>query len=183
MIITNSNTDLVNNATTVPTLDIDMDGDGNNDVKVTVATASMLSAQGLGAGNGMLAGAVGTGGFFYPTAFQGPSTIGSALGFGGNEFDAPNSFGTLANGVLFGNWATPGGHDAYLGVKFDIGGNSHFGWVHVIWDPNADAVTIANHAFESQPGVAAVIPEPSALSLLGLGVLGLAARRRRREDA
>ena len=59
--------------------------------------------------------------FLYPTAFGQASSVGAALTFsGGNADPTPNSFGTLANGSLYGNWGGITTTAGYLGVKFEI---------------------------------------------------------------
>lgn len=68
-------------------------------------------------------------------------------------------------------------HDAYFGIRFDIEGNTHYGWIHVV---NTFGVTgfVTEWGYESNPNtglLAGVIPEPSTVMLLlgGLGILAL----------
>jgi hypothetical protein len=82
--------------------------------------------------------------------------------------------------------------EAYLGISFDIGDATHYGWVHVVLGEEdslgtgfRDPVT-ASWAYESTPDtpiVAGVIPEPSTgiLTMVGsIGLLFIARSRRRR---
>jgi hypothetical protein len=79
--------------------------------------------------------------------------------------------------------------EAYLGIAFDVGASTHYGWVHVTLgevDPTfgfKNPIT-ASWAYESTPDtpiVAGVIPEPSTGILTIVGSLGLllVARSRR----
>jgi len=102
---------------------------------------------------------------------------------------SPLEWGTSPYGNLFASYQWNGSEyvgigywreedaDGYLGVQFDIGGNTHYGWVHVI---NTYGITgeIVAWAYESTPDTglqAGVIPEPATLLLLlvGTGVLAL----------
>jgi hypothetical protein len=81
--------------------------------------------------------------------------------------------------------------EAYLGIAFDVGESTHYGWIHVTLgevDPDfgfKDPIT-ASWAYESTPDtpiVAGVIPEPSTgiLTMVGsLSILLIARSRRRR---
>jgi hypothetical protein len=79
--------------------------------------------------------------------------------------------------------------EAYVGIAFDVGASTHYGWVHVTLgevDPTygfKNPIT-ASWAYESTPDtpiVAGVIPEPSTGILTMVGSLGLllVARSRR----
>lgn len=46
-----------------------------------------------------------------------------------------------------------GAGDKYVGVKFNISGDTHYGWILVNVDSYSSGVTIKGYAYESQPGV------------------------------
>jgi hypothetical protein len=89
-------------------------------------------------------------------------------------------------------WNGPLGEtgEAYLGIAFDIGESTHYGWIHVVLgevDPTYgfESPITASWAYESTPDtpiVAGVIPEPSTGILTMVGSVGLLlhARSRRR---
>lgn len=177
LIVTPSAVSLSNNPGAPPAASFDLNGDLQADVGVLVFSASFATAQGV---NGAaLAGSTGGGGFFYPTALQPGDLVSSGLTFGANSLSFPNSFGTMANSFSsVGNWT--GGNDAYLGVTFTAGTDQHYGWVHVVWDPSSDTLSVDQFAYESVAGApAGVIPEPSSLTLLALGSVALLRRRRK----
>lgn len=82
--------------------------------------------------------------------------------------------------VVLGFW---GGIEAYLGVQFEIDGNTHYGWVLVenLFDDVGGGI-IKAFAYESEAGVPIVageIPEPSAALMASAGLAGGCLRRRR----
>ena len=81
--------------------------------------------------------------------------------------------------VCLGNFR--GGRD-YLGVEFDISGQTHYGWVQIQSVDLAVFARIIDWAYESEPGVgifAGQIPEPSASLLALCGLAAILSRRRR----
>lgn len=74
----------------------------------------------------------------------------------------------------------------YFGVSFNNAGTTNYGWLQattsnygIVSDtPNFTLVAFA-YEDTGTPITVGAIPEPSALALLGLGTLGLVARRRR----
>ncbi len=80
----------------------------------------------------------------------------------------------------------------FIGVKFDRGGNTHYGWVDVFASSssiNAYAI-VYKWAYETVPDapigaghLPAATPEPASLALLAMGAGGLMAWRRRRKKA
>ncbi len=76
-----------------------------------------------------------------------------------------------------------------LGVRFDIGGNSHMGFVEIAVDTSdntqmfpGNVPSIISFGYETEPDTALSnpIPEPTSLGLLAFGATGLAGLRRRR---
>ena len=100
----------------------------------------------------------------------------------------PGNLASMAYGPGFpaSEWAFAGSNSGYLGLRFNIGTAEHFAWMRLTVEPqssaNPRAITVHEWAFENVPGVgieAGAVPEPSALGLLALGSVGLAARRRK----
>jgi len=92
--------------------------------------------------------------------------------FGFNS-DYP-SIGYYAN---LGNWAV--GQRAFAGIRFDLSGETHYGWADVTRDA-ANQVTLHAFGYDNTPGAASHVPEPNSIMLLAAGAAGLASWRRRR---
>lgn len=64
----------------------------------------------------------------------------------------------------------------YIGIEFEINAAIHYGWIEVQGHWSYPSAFVWGWAYESTPGMpisAGAIPEPSTLSLLGLGVIAL----------
>jgi len=73
----------------------------------------------------------------------------------------------------------PENQETYLGVRFDLGGGSQYGWIGVIRTGiELDAFA---WGYETEPGVPipAGAPEPGSLALLAFGAAGLLTHRNR----
>lgn len=60
----------------------------------------------------------------------------------------------------------PTGTDTYLGARFDLNSNTHYGWVKVNWDGNGTFI-VKDYAYESTPDIAI------AASDMGSGSAGI----------
>ncbi len=95
-----------------------------------------------------------------------------------------DNFGSSANIIPFGSFGS--GDTGFIGLKFDISGSTHYGWVNIT--TNADGtVTLNALGYETDPDTSAHTQSPSAapgvpdqgstLALLAIGAAGLLAFR------
>ena len=93
------------------------------------------------------------------------------------QFEGPLLSTTVGSARAYGPFA---GLDGYLGIRFLIGSDLHYGWIHLNcvfsgpYQPAAGRIT--EWAYNSVPGqslAAGAVPEPGTLALLGLGALCL----------
>ena len=73
---------------------------------------------------------------------------------------------------------------SYMGVEFNIAGNTHYGWIDLFASSDSPYAEIYGWGYETDPGVgipagAGMIPEPATSALLAVGSLLLALRRRK----
>lgn len=76
------------------------------------------------------------------------------------------------------------GSEGYLGFRFteNAGDGPYYGWMRVIFANDGSSGTIIDWAYDNTGApiaVGAMVPEPSAVMLGGLGALAMAFRRRR----
>jgi hypothetical protein len=194
-----------NDATTVG-VDLDINSDGENDLNVTSITKNSTGTNRYyinghtvdsknnlttqtryalvpyaGDTSGNVAQA------FRPQMFTGGQSVGPANVFGLDSGGASNSLADISNGgALF----PTDGSERFIGVELtSAAGVINYGFVGVQLNPlaptpgaAAKSLTITQYAYESEAGVAAVIPngvpEPASLAVLAFGSGALLARRR-----
>ncbi|MCH8902928.1 MAG: T9SS type A sorting domain-containing protein [Bacteroidetes bacterium] len=76
------------------------------------------------------------------------------------SFKVPLNFGTA------GNW--PGATDKYLGLKFDIGGQTHYGWARLTISATAISFTIKDYAYEDIADTVILAGDTGALTSVSL---------------
>lgn len=57
----------------------------------------------------------------------------------------------LYGSTTYGNWH--GANDKFLGVRFKIGADTHYGWVRLSVSSNPDTIIVKDYAYEAMPGV------------------------------
>jgi hypothetical protein len=126
--------------------------------------------------------------------YQAALTKGQTIGRGDNF----SPFGFMAGlsssgGGGFGSWANV--TNRFLGVKFQVNGQTHYGWIgfrNVKADNHAIRAVLAGWAYETDPNKAIIagdkglddsatlgVIEPTSLELLALGHTGIADRQKR----
>jgi len=82
--------------------------------------------------------------------------------------------------VTGGPWT---GETGYIGTAFDIGGQTHYGWIRVTGHEEPAYATVHDWAYNTVPGesiTTGVIPEPATVGLFALGLAVMLARHLRR---
>ena len=126
---------------------LDLDNNAVDDFRIWHNGSSNLYISPLGSTNEVL----GSGGatFAYPFALSSGATISSGAGsFFNNGF--AGGFQSLNYGSCsFGNWCTI--TDGYIGLRFDIGGSIHYGWVRLDVNQSGSVWSVKDYAYEGAP--------------------------------
>lgn len=121
-----------------------------------------------------------------------PDALANGDPIGGTNNFIDYGFLAFSGDPNYGNWA--GQTTKYLGLKFDIGGNTHYGWAGIGVDPNNANFILRDFAYEDVAGIgitagaggaaAGLVPEPSTfgMGLLAMGAAGIRAWRKRRQQ-
>lgn len=89
-------------------------------------------------------------GYTYPFAMNSGDTISSGQ-TGWYDVGTLN-YVSCYNGAGSSNWC--GVTDKFLGLRFNVGGNTHYGWARLDVSASGDSFTIKDYAYNSTPGAA-----------------------------
>lgn len=149
---------------------IDYDKDGTNDIRIDQWYEGIADSY----------GAMGMQHYGTPLPKGSVAAVGGGPLFvdAGETIDSSGRwiyFAALLSEVL----AAPSPESGYVGIRFEKADGIHYGWVDMAVDGWVNNVTIRRWAYETEPGVAIITPEPSCLTLLALGGLALLRRKGR----
>ena len=110
----------------------------------------------------------------YASKLAASSTVGPQ-----QEFQPHGAMGSMSYSYsTWGSW--PGEGKGFAGVRFDINGEPHYGWIRMTVD-DFMVPTIHDYAYETDPDTPVHIPEPCSLGMLALGAAGVTAMRKTRK--
>jgi len=120
-------------------------------------------------------GIVAVPGVYYPaSAMTAGSIIGPSASFNTSGYDILGSFFAFGSSVFgVGEWSAV--TDRYLGVKFQIGPNTHYGWIRLDAEINCSALRVKDFAYEDSPGVPIAAGDASSAVAAGAASLLVAA--------
>jgi hypothetical protein len=142
--------------------DIDFDGDGTIDVHFLQSGITFsgyvidLDLAQIPDGNAV----VGTNGSSTNTNTGYPSVVasGQVIGAEVSNFQGQSSQllalgvnGAVPSSVSYGQW---GGQSGFLGVRFSIDGETHYGWIQLEVSAGGETITVKDYAYESTPDMA-----------------------------
>ena len=163
---------------------IDLNNDGTQDFNI-VTNGGGMNLEALST-NEIACGAI----FGFPEVGGFAQTVHAGAIIGayqdGYNYDWTPGFGSMVaiNGIthpplIYGYW---GSNRDYLGVRFKIAGQTHYGWIQMYLPATEGAGFIEGFAYESEPNtsiIAGAIPEPSTVIFFAMASASLLARRSR----
>lgn len=142
---------------------LDLDDDNNFDFVIVGATAPAVGIYGYNsiAGNSFVGSAPS---YIYPFALNGGDVIsaGQSTWFGGSDVGTLN-YNNCYSGIGGSNWC--GVTDKYLGLRFQISGNTHYGWVLMDVSASGDSFTLKSFAYNTVAGESILAGQQATLSL------------------
>lgn len=170
VVYTDVNPDLVLNSAGTTLGTVDFNNDGTVDIAFIAATTSWTQTvggynaridwDGVQAGFGSSANA--NNGWMGSATSSGQAVAGLSsgvqIGSGGSFFQANGTVGaglyvSYPSSTSFNfpttQGAVSGGSEAFIGVRFDISGATHYGWIRVEMSADSKSMTIKDYAYES----------------------------------
>ncbi|MBL4704181.1 MAG: T9SS type A sorting domain-containing protein [Flavobacteriales bacterium] len=129
---------------------LDLNNDGTDDFRIWHNGSSNLYISPLAATND----ALGSGGatFAYPFALSSGAMISAGAGSWFNNGFAGGYQSLNYGSCSFGNWCTI--TVKYIGLRFDIGGFIHYGWVRLDVDASGANWVVKDYAYDDVPAIA-----------------------------
>lgn len=127
---------------------LDMDNDTTIDFGIIGSTTPAVGIYGLTSMNSFLGSQPGP--YIYPFALNSgdPISSGQATWFGSYDVGTLN-YNSCYGGIGSSNWC--GVTDKYLGLRFQIGANTHYGWARLDVSASGDSFTVKDYAYNSVP--------------------------------
>lgn len=139
---------------------LDLNNDNTDDFRIYHDGGSNLFIEPLASANEVL-GTGSLGGFAYPYAMNSNSMISASAS--GTWFNNAYSTGYQSlnyGSASFGNWVSVS--DKYLGLRFQVSGNTHYGWARLDVNFSGSTWVVKDYAYEDNAGVG--IPAGSSVS-------------------
>lgn len=144
------------------TLTYNLDFDNNGQPELTFITSQYTTSYGTvnfaivqvsGNANNAVIGSLYSSQYPFPFAMNnGDSISGTNTNWQAASVNSGTQYlGAVSGSYTFCNWL--GATDKYLGVRFMIGSNIHYGWARLSVSANADTIIVKDYAYEILPGI------------------------------
>lgn len=140
--------------------DLDMDNNGQPEMRFETVTytgssvtVNLAQVQLQGDTNNAIIGSLYYGMYPFPYSMNNGDSISSTNTnwHNANVNAGLQYLGVVAGSYTYCNWL--GVSDKYLGVRFKIGANTHYGWVRLSVNSTADTIWVKDYAYELLPNV------------------------------
>lgn len=155
---------------------LDLNNDGTNDFRIYHNGSYNLFIEPIGPNNEVLGS--GSSQYAYPYVLSYGSAIsgGASGGWYNNGYSAGYQSLNYGSYATFGNWANI--TDGYLGLRFQVGGQTHYGWCRMDVNASGSSWVIKDYAYESTPGASILAgdiggpatPADSALNVMAIDI-------------
>ncbi len=127
---------------------IDLNNDGTDDFAIGTINAPAVGFNGISPTDSWVGSQIS---YLYPFAFNNGEVISSGLSgwYGGSSNVGTLNYTSCYNGLGGSNWC--GVTDKYLGLRFQISGNTHYGWARLDVSASGDSMTLKDFAYNSTP--------------------------------